>query len=69
MADAYWIACAVLAAILFIAGERYAFKHPDRQNTLSQSIYNLGSKFPLAIFIMGMFCGGLAVHFFWRWCP
>lgn len=64
-----WI-IGLLAAILFFAYfEAYAFKHPDRQNTLSRSIYNLGSTWPLSIWIMGMFCGALATHFFWHYCP
>lgn len=64
-----WI-IGTLAAILFFAYfEARAFKHPERQNTLSRSIYLLGSKWPLSIFLMGMFAGGLAVHFFWHWCP
>lgn len=64
-----WIILAALAAASFAYFELRAFRHPDRQNTLSRSIYDLGSKWPLSIFIMGMFAGGLAVHFFWSWCP
>lgn len=60
----------VVAAIIFFAFfEWYAFKHPERQNTLSHWVYNIGSTWPLSIWIMGMFAGGLAVHFFWHWCP
>lgn len=57
------------AIIFFCLIEGLAFKHPERQNTLSRTIYDIGSKFPLSIWIMGMFAGGLAVHFFWHWCP
>jgi len=67
--NTYWIACTAIAITLFAIGESYAFKHPDRQNTLSRAIYLLGKKWPLAIFLMGAFAGGLAVHFFWNWDP
>lgn len=60
----------LLVAIVFFAFfEARAFKHPERNNTLSFWIYSIGAKWPLSIFLMGMFCGGLAVHFFWHYCP
>ena len=69
MIDLPWI-IGCLAAIAFFAWfEARAFRHPDRQNTLSRTIYNIGAKWPLSIWIMGAFAGGLAVHFFWHWCP
>lgn len=37
--------------------------------TLSAAVYGVGKNFPLAIWFMGVFAGGLAVHFFWHWCP
>lgn len=64
-----WIIGLVAAITFFVVFEARAFRHPDRQNTLSRWIYNLGSTWPLSIFIMGMIVGGLAVHFFWHWCP
>ncbi len=64
-----WIIGLCLVIVFFIYFERRAFKHPERQNTLSRWIYNIGSSWPLSIFLMGMLCGGLAVHFFWHWCP
>lgn len=67
--NTYWIIAACGAVAVFIIGEAYAFRHPERQNTLSRAIWSLGQKWPLSIFIMGMFAGGLAVHFFWNWCP
>lgn len=63
----YWIVWTLIAIAAFAVGEGYAFKHPDRQNTLSRAVTTLGAKWPLSIFIMGMFAGGLAVHFFWPW--
>lgn len=64
-----WLWGTIGAIAFFVFWERYAFRHPDRVNTLSRTIYNIGKAFPLSIFIMGMFAGGLAVHFFWHWCP
>ena len=64
-----WVVGVFLAIIFFAYFECYAFKHPDRQNTLSRWIYNIGSQWPLSIWLMGMLVGGLAVHFFWHWCP
>ena len=69
MIDLPWI-LGLLAAIAFFAWfETRAFRHPERQNTLSRCIYNLGQSWPLSIWLMGVFAGGLAVHFFWHWCP
>ncbi len=67
--DLPWIV-GTLAAIAYFAYFEYrALRHPDRENTLSHWIYTLGSTWPLSIFLMGGFCFGLAVHFFWHWCP
>jgi hypothetical protein len=67
--NAPWV-FGILAAIIFFAVfEVRAFRHPDRQNTLSRFVFTIGQKFPLSIFMMGLFVGGLAVHFFWHWCP
>lgn len=65
----YWIVSVLLAILVFAIGETYAFDYPARQNTLSRAIYNLATNWPLSIWIMGVFAGGLAVHFFWHWCP
>jgi hypothetical protein len=64
-----WIVGALLAVVFFAYFEWRAFRYPERQNTLSRAIYDLGSKWPLSIFIMGLFAGSLATHFFWHWCP
>lgn len=64
-----WIIGLLVAIVFFAVFEFMAFRHPERYNTLSRCIYTIGSEWPLSIFIMGMFCGGLAVHFFWHWCP
>ena len=64
-----WIIGVVAAVAFFAYFEWRAFKYPERQNTLSRWIYNMGQTWPLSIFLMGLLCGGLAVHFFWHWCP
>ncbi len=67
--NAPWIIGTLVAIAFFAYFERRAFAHPDRQNTLSRFIWSIGQSWPLSIFLMGLFCGGLAVHFFWNWCP
>lgn len=67
--DTPWIIGAIGAIAFFAFWESYAFRHSDRTNTLSRWIYNMGQTWPLSIFLMGMLAGGLAVHFFWHWCP
>jgi hypothetical protein len=67
--DLSWIVGALGAIAFFAVFEARAFRHPDRANTLSHAIYTIGSRWPLSIWIMGAFCGALATHFFWHWCP
>lgn len=67
--DSPWLVGTALAIAFFAWFEVRAFRHPERQNTLSRWIYNLGQNWPLSIWLMGMLAGGLAVHFFWHWCP
>lgn len=67
--DMPWIVGTVLAIIYFGAFEVLGFLKPDKFNTLSHAVYTLGAHWSLAIFIMGGFSFGLAVHFFWDWCP
>jgi hypothetical protein len=67
--NAPWIALTLTAIAAFAFFEARAFRHPERQNTLSRAIYDIGSRWPLSIWIMGVFCGGLAVHLFWHWDP
>jgi hypothetical protein len=58
-----------LIAITFGLLESRAFRHPDRQWTLSRTVATAGAKWPLSIGLWGMFFGGLLVHFFWHFCP
>jgi hypothetical protein len=59
--------CAALAFFAFF--EWRGLAHEARNNTLSHWIFTLGKTWPLSIWLMGAFAGGLAVHFFWHWCP
>jgi hypothetical protein len=70
-----WLA-GLLGSILFFTGtEWWALAHPDangHSDTLSFFIAEIGFKFPLAIWICGVFSGALAVHFFsngWAMTP
>ena len=42
--DVPWIIGALLAVVFFIVFEARAFRHPERQNTLSRAIWTLGEK-------------------------
>lgn len=64
-----WIIWAAVIVISFAVLETYAFKHPERENTLSRFVWTVGQKWPLSIMLFGMVFGGLAVHFYWNWCP
>jgi hypothetical protein len=78
----YWIVWPVGIALWLALGwaafawfESRALKHGARKDqiTLSMFVYTIGSKFPLSIFLLGLmvglFWGGLAVHFYFHWCP
>lgn len=69
MRDLPWILGTLGAIGFFTLFETLALKWPLRFDTLSTAIYTLGARWPLSIYLMGMFSGGLAVHFFWHWCP
>jgi len=61
---ALWLAAFVGA---FAILEGYAIK--SGRATLSLSTWRLFQKWPLIAVVFGMVFGGLAVHFFWHWCP
>lgn len=64
-----WILGTLFAIAFFAFFEWRAFRYPLRHNTLSRFIYTVGSNWPLSIWLMGLFAGLLATHFFWHWCP
>jgi hypothetical protein len=64
-----WIVGALAFAMFFTFFEVRGLRHPDRQNTLSRFVWNIGQKWPLSLVVWGMLIGGLSVHFYWNWCP
>lgn len=64
-----WVLWLLALIISFAVLEGYAFKHPERSNTLSRFVWSVGQKWPLSLVLFGMIFGGLAVHFYWNWCP
>jgi hypothetical protein len=69
MLDYLWALWFLAIVVSFSILEGYAFKHPSRLNTLSRCVWTIGQKWPLSLVLYGMVFGGLAVHFFWNWCP
>lgn len=67
--DLPWIIGAIAAMVYFAVFETLGFIWPARFNTLSHAVYTIGAHWSLSIFLMGGFSFGLAVHFFWHWCP
>lgn len=78
----YWFVWPAGIAIWLVIGwaafawfESRALKHGARKDqiTLSFFMYTMGTKFPLSIFLLGLlvglFVGGLSVHFYWHFCP
>jgi hypothetical protein len=63
----YYVAPVVL--VLFATFEGRALLHPERYNTLSQFIFNIGKRYPITIWLGGIGTGILAVHLFSHWCP
>lgn len=64
-----WIIWILAILVSFTVLEARAFKHPEKQNTLSRFIWSMGQKFPLSLVVWGMLIGGLSVHFYWNWNP
>lgn len=62
-----WAVGLIGAIAYFGYFETVAFVHPDQYDTLSHVVSTVGAKWPLAIWICGVFAGGLATHFFWAW--
>jgi hypothetical protein len=64
-----WIIWLLAIAVSFAVLERYAFDHPNRENTLSRFIWQVGQAWPLSLVLFGLIAGSLATHFYWNWCP
>lgn len=66
-----WTVLLVFNIAVFAWLEGYALSRadPDAGLTLSRYVYEAARAWPLLVFILGQITGGLAVHFFWHWCP
>lgn len=69
MSETVWIVWLAAIVASFAVFEGYALRHHDRKGTLSWFMWNLGQRWPLSLVLFGMLFGGLAVHFYWQWCP
>ncbi len=60
----FWILFLIAS---FAAFESYALVHD--KTTLSRFTWNASQAWPPLPFVAGLIAGGLAVHFWWHWCP
>lgn len=63
MAALAWIAC-----IIILLGYEF-FALTTGRRTLSRQMWLWSEAWPLMPWLMGVVMGGLAVHFYWHWCP
>jgi len=63
MASIAWL----IAVAVLLGYEAFALA-TDRR-TLSRQMWIWTQAWPLMPFLWGLVTGGLAVHFFWHWCP
>lgn len=61
-----WAAWLTIIAASFAVFETIALKRGGK--TLSRTVSDAAGGWPLLPVVYGMLWGGLAVHFFWRWC-
>jgi hypothetical protein len=62
-----WLAWLLVIGASFAVLEGYALKH--NKTTLSRFIWNASKAWPPLPWVIGNVTGGLAVHFWWNWCP
>ena len=62
-----WVGWLLVIVASFAAFEGYAL-HTGR-TTLSRFTWTISQKWPPMPFVLGLIAGGLAVHFWWHWCP
>jgi hypothetical protein len=62
-----WIVGLLAVVAYFGYFEAMALVHPDQYDTLSHAVATVGAKWPLAIWLCGVFTGVLGSHFFWPW--
>lgn len=57
----------LIAAAFLLLYEAWALRSGRR--TLSRMMWEATRAWPLLPWLVGVVCGGLAVHFWWPWCP
>ena len=62
-----WLGWLLAIAVSFAVIEGVAIAHG--KTTLSRFTVTCTAAFPPLIWTIGVICGGLAVHFWWHWCP
>lgn len=65
--NAVWTIWLLFFVASFALLEWYAL-HTNR-TTLSRYVWNASKRWPVLPFVLGCIVGGLAVHFWWHWCP
>lgn len=60
-----WVAAILVSFAIF---ETLAIKRPGGK-TLSRFVWEVSKAWPPLPFVLGLLVGGLAVHFWWPWCP
>lgn len=63
----FWTIWLLGLLLVFAVGETWALR--KGKLTLSRWTWQASQQFPLILVFYGMIFGGLAVHFFWHWCP
>lgn len=62
-----WTAWLLFLVVSFAAFETFALVNNGL--TLSMYTWHVSEAWPPVIWICGVLCGGLAVHFWWHWAP
>lgn len=62
-----WIGWLLAIVISFAVFEGYALR--KNKTTLSRFTWNASKAWPPLPWVIGNVTGGLAVHFWWHWCP
>lgn len=62
-----WLAWILLLIVSFAIIEGIAIARG--KTTLSRFTMVCTTAFPPLIYLLGVLSGGLAVHFWWHWCP
>ena len=62
-----WVVWAALVLVAFAWLETRAIRR--NRPTLSLTVWWISQRWPPFPFVVGLVVGGLAVHFWWHWCP